>query len=100
MEYMNLIEGLQIPVHLNCKLEEVTDKSVICSNMNLSGRIEFPADAVLLALGMTSREDVAFAPGAVRRKRRSSLSVMRRKSEILPPLSSRLSRPPHIFKRK
>ncbi|MDI9463848.1 MAG: FAD-dependent oxidoreductase [Bacillota bacterium] len=61
MEYMNLIEGHQIPVHLNCKLEEVTDKSVICSNMNLSGRIEFPADTVLLALGMTSREDVAFA---------------------------------------
>jgi 2,4-dienoyl-CoA reductase-like NADH-dependent reductase (Old Yellow Enzyme family)/NADPH-dependent 2,4-dienoyl-CoA reductase/sulfur reductase-like enzyme len=30
-ELMTLLEELQIPVHLNCRLEEVTDMAVICS---------------------------------------------------------------------
>ena len=59
MEFMNLISELNIPIHFNCKLEEVTDKSIVCNKTSTSGKIEFPADTVLLALGMSPRHDVA-----------------------------------------
>jgi NADH dehydrogenase FAD-containing subunit len=59
MELMSLIQKLDIPVHLSCKLEEVTDNTVVCRNMNTSERVEFPADTVLLALGMSARHSVA-----------------------------------------
>jgi NADPH-dependent 2,4-dienoyl-CoA reductase/sulfur reductase-like enzyme len=61
MEYTRLLEELQIPVHLNCRLEEVTDTSVVCRDTNTSERIEFPADTVLLAVGVVARHDVADA---------------------------------------
>ncbi len=61
MELMSLVQGLNIPIHLNCRLEEVTDKTVICRNTRSSERIEFPADTVLLAAGMSARHDVADA---------------------------------------
>jgi 2,4-dienoyl-CoA reductase-like NADH-dependent reductase (Old Yellow Enzyme family)/thioredoxin reductase len=59
MEFMELIQKLNIPLHLNCRLEEVTDKTVICCDTKTSKKIEFPADTVLLALGMSARHDVA-----------------------------------------
>jgi 2,4-dienoyl-CoA reductase-like NADH-dependent reductase (Old Yellow Enzyme family)/NADPH-dependent 2,4-dienoyl-CoA reductase/sulfur reductase-like enzyme len=59
MELMSLIQKLDIPVHLSCKLEEVTDSTVVCRNMKTSERVEFPADTVLLALGMSARLSVA-----------------------------------------
>ncbi len=59
MELMSLIEELEIPVHLNCKLEAVTDASVVCRDTRTSERIEFPADTVLLAVGMAARSEVA-----------------------------------------
>jgi 2,4-dienoyl-CoA reductase-like NADH-dependent reductase (Old Yellow Enzyme family)/NADPH-dependent 2,4-dienoyl-CoA reductase/sulfur reductase-like enzyme len=59
MELTALIQELGIPLHLNCKLEEVTDSSVICRNTKSNVRIEFPADTVLLAVGMSARQDVA-----------------------------------------
>lgn len=59
MELMGLIEELKIPVHLNCRLEEVTDSTVVCRDTRTSERIEFPADTVLLAVGMAARWDVA-----------------------------------------
>ncbi len=59
MEIMGLIKELEIPVHLNCKLEEVTDDSVVCRDTRTSERIEFPADTVLLAVGMAARSEVA-----------------------------------------
>ncbi len=59
MELMRNIEELKIPLHLNCKLEEVTDKAVYCRDLKTNERVEFPADTVLLALGMSSRHDVA-----------------------------------------
>ena len=46
-------------MHLNCKLEEVTDKTVVCRDTKTSERIEFPADTVLLAVGMSAKHDVA-----------------------------------------
>jgi NADPH-dependent 2,4-dienoyl-CoA reductase/sulfur reductase-like enzyme len=61
MELTALIEELHIPVHLNCRLEEVTDSNVICRNTQTSEKIEFPADTVLLAAGMVSRQQVADA---------------------------------------
>ena len=50
---------LDIPVHLSCRLEEVKDDSIICSNTNTSEKVEFQADTVLLALGMAAKHDVA-----------------------------------------
>ncbi|MCR4434639.1 MAG: FAD-dependent oxidoreductase [Clostridiales bacterium] len=58
MEFMELIKELDIPIHLNCKLEEVTDNSIICRNTKTSERMELPADTVLLALGVSPRHDV------------------------------------------
>jgi NADH dehydrogenase FAD-containing subunit len=59
MEYNNLLKELDVPIHLNRRLEEVTDDTVVCSDMNTSDKIVFPADTVLYALGMSSRHDIA-----------------------------------------
>lgn len=58
-ELMSLVEELAIPIRLNCRLEEVTGKTVVCRNTETSAEIEFAADTVLLAAGMTARQDVA-----------------------------------------
>jgi 2,4-dienoyl-CoA reductase-like NADH-dependent reductase (Old Yellow Enzyme family)/thioredoxin reductase len=59
MEMTALIKELAITVHFNCKLEEVTDTAVICHSLISKERMEFSADTVLLAAGMTSRTAVA-----------------------------------------
>lgn len=59
IELMELIKKLDIPVHLNRRLEEVTDTTVVCRDTSSSERIEFPADTVLLALGMSAKHDIA-----------------------------------------
>ena len=61
MELMRLVEELAIPVHLGCTLEEVTDTTVVCRTTETAERVEFPADTVLLAVGMAARLDVADA---------------------------------------
>ena len=61
MELMGLVEQLEIPVRLSCRLEEVTDDTVVCRDTVTSERIELPADTVLLAVGMAARHDVADA---------------------------------------
>jgi 2,4-dienoyl-CoA reductase-like NADH-dependent reductase (Old Yellow Enzyme family)/thioredoxin reductase len=58
-ELLALVEELGIPIHLSCKLEEVTDNTVVCRNTKSGERSEFPADTVLLAVGMSARQDVA-----------------------------------------
>jgi 2,4-dienoyl-CoA reductase-like NADH-dependent reductase (Old Yellow Enzyme family)/NADPH-dependent 2,4-dienoyl-CoA reductase/sulfur reductase-like enzyme len=58
-ELTSLIQELQIPVHLNCRLDQVADTSIICSNPATSHKMEFPADTVLLAVGMAARRDIA-----------------------------------------
>jgi NADPH-dependent 2,4-dienoyl-CoA reductase/sulfur reductase-like enzyme len=58
-ELMALVQELAIPVHLSWRLEEITDKTVICRNMKSSEKGEFAADTVLLAAGMAPRRDVA-----------------------------------------
>ncbi len=58
-ELMALIKELEIPVKLHCRLEEVTGHSAICRDTQSSEIIEFTADTVLLAVGMSARSDVA-----------------------------------------
>jgi 2,4-dienoyl-CoA reductase-like NADH-dependent reductase (Old Yellow Enzyme family)/pyruvate/2-oxoglutarate dehydrogenase complex dihydrolipoamide dehydrogenase (E3) component len=61
MEFMNLIAQLNIPVHLNCRLEEIGETTVRCRDTKTGNSVELPADTVLLALGMSPRIDVADA---------------------------------------
>ncbi len=61
MELNALIKDLEIPVHLHSELEEVTDTAVVCRNSRTGKRVEFPADTVLLALGMSARHETADA---------------------------------------
>jgi 2,4-dienoyl-CoA reductase-like NADH-dependent reductase (Old Yellow Enzyme family)/thioredoxin reductase len=58
-EFMTLIEEVEIPIQLHCKLEEVTDDRVICRDTETSEAVEFPAETVLLAVGMAARHEVA-----------------------------------------
>jgi NADPH-dependent 2,4-dienoyl-CoA reductase/sulfur reductase-like enzyme len=64
MEILALIDQLEIPIHLGHKLEKVTDSTVVCRDVGTGTTVEFPADTVLLAVGMASRRDVA---GSLRR---------------------------------
>jgi thioredoxin reductase len=59
LELTTLIEELKIPVEFGCRLEEVTDGKVVCREMKSQKTVEFPADTVLLAVGMVSRNGVA-----------------------------------------
>jgi NADH dehydrogenase FAD-containing subunit len=59
MELQSLMQELEIPLHLSCKLEAVTDTTVVCRDLKTSEKIEFSADTVLLAAGMTAKQDVA-----------------------------------------
>jgi 2,4-dienoyl-CoA reductase-like NADH-dependent reductase (Old Yellow Enzyme family)/thioredoxin reductase len=63
-ELMALVQQLDIPIHLNCRLEEVNDNTVVCRDTKSPAKMEFPADTVLLAVGMSARHDVA---GSLRR---------------------------------
>jgi pyruvate/2-oxoglutarate dehydrogenase complex dihydrolipoamide dehydrogenase (E3) component len=58
MEFTRLIDELKISIRHNCRLEEVTDNSVVCRNVATSETIELPADTVLLAVGVASNNDV------------------------------------------
>lgn len=60
-EFMQIVKELNIPINLNFKLEEVTDKSVICCNTVTNEKVEIPADTVLLAIGVTPLHEVADA---------------------------------------
>ncbi len=55
------LEELGIPVYFNCALEEVTDDAIVCRDTRTSSTIGFPADTVLLALGMQPRLEAADA---------------------------------------
>jgi 2,4-dienoyl-CoA reductase-like NADH-dependent reductase (Old Yellow Enzyme family)/thioredoxin reductase len=61
MELLRLVGDLGIPIHLGCRLEEVTDTAVKCRDTATGRVVEFPADTVLLAAGMAPRHDVADA---------------------------------------
>jgi len=59
MELQALVQELQIPIHFNCRLEEITDDAIICRDTQTSDEIGIPTDTVLLALGMSSNIEVA-----------------------------------------
>lgn len=59
MEFMKLINELEIPVRLNCRLEEVRDNSVICRDTKTGDIIELEADTVLLAIGVVPCHETA-----------------------------------------
>ncbi len=59
MELMRMVEELQVPIRLGCKLEEVTETAVVARDFKTGERVELPADTVLLAVGMAPRWDVA-----------------------------------------
>lgn len=59
MELTALIQELAIPIHFSFKLEEIADTAAICRNTKSQKVVEFPADTVLLAVGMASRFEVA-----------------------------------------
>jgi len=52
-DIMMEIQKLNIPIHFNCRLDEIKDTAVICTDIEKSEIIEFPADTVLLALGVS-----------------------------------------------
>jgi thioredoxin reductase len=58
-ELMAIVQELGIPIHLSCRLEEVAGNTVVCRNLKSGEKVEFPADTVLLAVGMAARQDVA-----------------------------------------
>ncbi|MDR1728194.1 MAG: FAD-dependent oxidoreductase [Acidobacteriota bacterium] len=58
-ELTALVEELKIPVAHGCKLEEVADDKVVCRDVDSGEKVEFPADTVLLAVGMASRAALA-----------------------------------------
>jgi 2,4-dienoyl-CoA reductase-like NADH-dependent reductase (Old Yellow Enzyme family)/thioredoxin reductase len=59
MELSARLQQLEIPVYFNCRLEEITEEAIVCRDMKTSAQIAFPADTVLLALGMTARLESA-----------------------------------------
>jgi len=59
MELTALLEKYAIPVRHYCRLEEVTDGTVLCRDTRTGDIREFPADTVLLALGVTPRREEA-----------------------------------------
>jgi NADPH-dependent 2,4-dienoyl-CoA reductase/sulfur reductase-like enzyme len=60
-ELTALIHELGIPVLFNCRLEEIRDRAILCRNMKSSESTDLLADTVLLAVGMSARQDVADA---------------------------------------
>jgi 2,4-dienoyl-CoA reductase-like NADH-dependent reductase (Old Yellow Enzyme family)/thioredoxin reductase len=60
-ELTALIQELGIPVLFNCRLEEIRDRAILCRNMKSSESTDLLADTVLLAVGMSARQDVADA---------------------------------------
>ena len=57
-EMLNMMKEQGIPLHLNNRLEEVKDGSVVCKDMVTGELVEYPCDTVLLALGMVPLTDV------------------------------------------
>lgn len=60
-ELTQIVKDLEIPIKLNCRLEEVKDNSVIYFDANKNEKTELPADTVLLAIGVTPLHEVADA---------------------------------------
>ncbi|NLV49476.1 MAG: FAD-dependent oxidoreductase [Clostridiales bacterium] len=51
-EFVAKFKEYNIPVHFNCKLSEITDDAVLCTDTVTGEELSFPADTVLFAVGM------------------------------------------------
>jgi 2,4-dienoyl-CoA reductase-like NADH-dependent reductase (Old Yellow Enzyme family)/thioredoxin reductase len=58
-EMLVMMEELNIPLHLNNRLEEVCDDKIVCRDLSTDKLVEYPCDTVLLALGMIPLTDIA-----------------------------------------
>jgi 2,4-dienoyl-CoA reductase-like NADH-dependent reductase (Old Yellow Enzyme family)/thioredoxin reductase len=58
-DLMAIIKDLNIPILLSTKLAEVTDNSVICTDLKTGASKTIPADTVLLAMGVKPRVKAA-----------------------------------------
>ena len=57
-EMLSIMKELDIPFHLNNRLEEVRDDRIICKDLVTGELVEYPCDTVLLSLGMVPLHDV------------------------------------------
>ena len=59
MELATLVEELKIPVEFGCRLMEIADGKIVCFDMKSSKTVEFPADTLLLAVGLAPLNEAA-----------------------------------------
>ena len=58
-EFARILVEENIPVHYELRLKEVLDDGIICMNTSTADIVEFPADTVLVAIGMKPLRDMA-----------------------------------------
>ena len=58
-EFPMIFEEEKIPVHYKLKLIEILDDKIICENADTGYKVEFPADTVLIAIGMKPLREMA-----------------------------------------
>ncbi|MCL2125469.1 MAG: FAD-dependent oxidoreductase [Oscillospiraceae bacterium] len=58
-EYPEILQNEDIPVHYELQLTEILDDKVICKNTANGETVEFPADTVLISIGMRPLREVA-----------------------------------------
>ena len=58
-EFPMILESENIPVHYELRLIEILDDKIICEHTNTGYKVEFPADTVLIAVGMKPLRTVA-----------------------------------------
>jgi len=58
-EFMMILEKENIPVYYGVGLTEILDDKVICTEAAAGNTVEFPADTVLIAVGMKPLRDAA-----------------------------------------
>ena len=58
-EFPMILEAEQIPIHYGVRLTEILDDKVVCSEAGTGNVVEFPADTVLIAVGMKPLTETA-----------------------------------------
>ena len=58
-EFPTILENENIPVHYGLELTEILDDKIICRNSSTGYMVEFPADTVLIAVGIKPLRAVA-----------------------------------------
>jgi len=58
-EFPSILSNENIPVHYAVNLKTILDDKVVCEEVATGKTIEFPADTVLIAVGMKPLRDIA-----------------------------------------